>query len=391
MKKVIIGILCLCLMGILVSRTGIFARLTDSVSKDAVSGAEALVGQTVFLKEEPEYYYKQLSAPEQVWYRNIKDILGAMAGKTPLDGSVLGAGCDEDSIEKIFQAVMNDHPEFFFVSGYTYSKTTRGLRVESISFRGDYTMSKEEALEKKGWIESNTEAWLLNITDRADQYSKVKQIYEMVITRTDYDMEAPNNQNIYSVLVDHASVCQGYAKSIQYLCNEAGMECILVQGMVDTGDTHAWNCVKIDGMYYLLDATWGDASYRLKDASLDMNRPELNYDYLNVTTAEFADSHFPDERFSLPECTAVSANYYVKQDTLFREYNTFKLQEFFGRLKFESGISMKCENAECYREMKAALLDRQEIFQYISDRNITVAYTVNENQRTMTFWMTSGQ
>lgn len=390
MKKGIIGFLCLCLIAIVLGKTGFFSNLAEAVAGEEISGAEALAGQTVFLKEEPEYYYSQLSEQEKVWYCNIRDILGAMAGKTPLDKSVLGAGCDEKSIEKIFQAVMNDHPELFFVSGYTYSKVSRGLKVTSISFRGDYTMSKEDALEKKEWIESSTKAWCSEITGR-DQYTKVKQIYEMVIKKTNYDMEAPDNQNIYSVLVKHASVCQGYAKSIQYLCNEIGMECILVQGKVNTGETHAWNCVKIDGMYYLLDATWGDASYRAKDETKDFDKPDINYDFLNVTNAELADSHIPDKRFPLPECTSTAANYYVRQGTLFRTYDERKLQDFFGKLKYNKNISMKCEDEQCFREMKAALLDRQEIFQYISERNITVAYTTNENQRTLTFWMTSAR
>ncbi len=56
-------------------------------------------------------------------------------------------------------------------------------------------------------------------------------------------------------------VCEGYAKAFQYLCDLAGLDCIIVSGTM-TGGTgageHMWNIVCLDGVNYLVDVTNSD-------------------------------------------------------------------------------------------------------------------------------------
>jgi hypothetical protein len=55
-------------------------------------------------------------------------------------------------------------------------------------------------------------------------------------------------------------VCEGYAKSAQYLCDLAldNVQCITVTGTMDGGN-HMWNIVTINGQNYLMDLTTCDS------------------------------------------------------------------------------------------------------------------------------------
>jgi transglutaminase/protease-like cytokinesis protein 3 len=66
------------------------------------------------------------------------------------------------------------------------------------------------------------------------------------------------------------AVCEAYSLIFKRMCEALGLEAVkisgyskgtsYVPGKLPTKTNHAWNAVKIDGTYYLLDATWGAGS-----------------------------------------------------------------------------------------------------------------------------------
>lgn len=71
------------------------------------------------------------------------------------------------------------------------------------------------------------------------------------------------------------AICDGLSKAFLSLCKIEGIECLKISGTVgDEG--HAWNKVKINGSWYMVDTTWGN--------SLDTNTSKeyLNHEYLLV-------------------------------------------------------------------------------------------------------------
>ncbi|MBR1930684.1 MAG: hypothetical protein IJ833_04285 [Lachnospiraceae bacterium] len=338
------------------------------------------------------FAYDSLRLIEQEWYREIEQSLGNMEENTRLDVSLLAEGLSIEDIDFIFQCVMMDHPELFYVEGYTYTKYTRGEEIVAIEFNGTWNAKREEVLSKMAEIESAVMPLLEGAKDCTSDYERIKYVYETIIRNTEYGMDSPDNQNIYSVFVDHVSVCQGYAKAAQFLLNRMGIECTLVQGKVDTGEKHAWNLVKSDGSYYYMDCTWGDASYQTEDVLEDVGgKPEINYDYLCVNTELLCQTHTVDSVVSLPYCVDDRDNYYVREGALFSEYDREKMRHLFEHA-MESGkqhISLRCTDTACFDSILRAMVEKQEVFDYIQDTEVKVAYSHNDQQLSMTFWVTN--
>jgi len=346
-----------------------------------------------FLNEEAWCYaYQNLSEAETLWYHNIADCLGKMREEVRLDKQGLVCGLDENDIDKIFQCVLKDHPELFYVEGYTYRKYTRNDKIVAIQFSGTYGMSPEQAIARNKEIEAQIKELLVGGAGLENDYDKVKYAYETIIYQTEYALEAPDNQNIYSVFVNRKSVCQGYAKAVQYLLERMGVKCTLVFGTVENGEGHVWNLVQVNDSFYYLDATWGDPSYQsAQDETGEEYFPNISYDYLCITTAQLLRTHVLQEYVPMPECTEDVDNYYVREGTLFTNYDREQMKEVFQRY-MESGkrdVTIKCVDEAVFSEIMNAMVEEQEIFDYLSEEYDSVGYTQNEKQLSMTFWVTN--
>lgn len=349
--------------------------------------------QVQMVEDLSDYAYKTLSEQEQIWYKDIEKALGGQIGTIELTSRVLEKGLDENDIDKIFQCVLIDHPEMYYVDGYTYTKFTNGSKTVSINFAGTYNKNIKEAKASKVEIAKAVQPILDGAAGLTSDYDKVKYVYETVILNTEYNLNASDNQNIYSVFVNGKSVCLGYAKATQYLLNRLGVECTLVQGTVNGGEGHAWNLVKIDDKYYHVDTTWGDASYNLAGGvtgSAD-GAPQISYDYLCVTDAQIMATHTVDSVITMPECKSTAANYYVNENKVFKTYDKQKMMRIFSQVPTDrqSAVAVQATNAECYEAMKAGMIDKQDVFDYLPSDNLSVYYSYNDAMMTLTFWMTN--
>ena len=340
--------------------------------------------QVVRREEEHGYAYSMISKEEQAVYLEIRDALLNFEKNVTLSSN------DKDEISHAFQCVLNDHPEIFYVDGYTYTEYTLGDILKRITFTGTYHYSPEEVRQKQWQIDIYVNQCLAGMPEDADEYTKVKYIYEYLIHHTEYDANADDNQNICSVFIEGRSVCQGYAKATQYLLNKAGIFATLVLGRVVGGEGHAWNLVRIDDKYYYVDTTWGDASYQaIGDSYPGEKIPTINYDYLCVSTEQMNLTHELDNVVDMPECTSLDDNYYVHEDRYFTEWDEDLIINVF-REEYEKGsayVTLKCADADVYSRMYDELIIKQGIFLYLECPDGVVSYTEDEAQYSLSFWL----
>lgn len=360
-------------------------RQTQAVSHEAVKLTEQARAS---LQEEQadSYAYQHLTQEEQEIYI---EILWALS---EFQENVVLSSMDQDEIARIFQCVLNDHPEIFYVDGYTYTQYTLGDILKKITFTGTYQMDRQEIALRQEQIDNYVNQCLDGIPEGADEYETVKYIYEYLIFHTEYDAESENNQNICSVFLNGSSVCQGYAKATQYLLQRAGIYSTLVLGKVSAGEGHAWNLVRIDGNWYYVDTTWGDASYQAVGTTAsypEKKMPSINYDYLCVTTKQLCKTHEIDNVVELPQCDSMEANYYVREGLYFTSLDKEQLAAIFqnGYEKGNAYVTLKCASAEVYEQMEEMLITEQEIFHYLDSEDGVVSYTDSEEQYSMSFWL----
>ncbi len=325
------------------------------------------------------YAYSKLSTENQNFYAQIYDAL--LYKKV----DVLVATKDPVILDKAFQCVMLDHPELFYVDGYKYVKHILNGETIRITVTGNYTMTDLEITKYRKEIDTYKNNFFGTMPASLDTYGKVKYTYEYIVNNTEYALNAPNNQNIVSVFSNHQSVCQGYAKAFQYLLYEMQIPCELVLGSAN-GEGHAFNLVKINGAYYYVDPTWGEASY-LAGNSIETNG--IMYDYLCVTTEFLLKTHQISMPIEMPVCTATEANYYVRENAYFTAMDTNKMAQLFqdGYTYGKTFVVIKCDTVDTLHSLIDELITNNKIFSYMKNQTASVSYSVSEENYTITVWL----
>ncbi|MGI6116893.1 MAG: transglutaminase domain-containing protein [Bilifractor sp.] len=197
--------------------------------------------------ESTMYYYDRLSAAQKKIYTRL--LSTKETGSRTVDFS---EGVNIQDLKRAVTACSYDNPDYYWIAdGYTiyYSRSTGAARYAS--FREKPDSSAEKA------IRSAVSAALKTVPSGADEYQTAKKLYTYLINTTDYLESSLYGQDVRSVLQYHSSVCAGYARTFKLLCNEAGIECSVVTGTVN-GIGHAWNLLRINGVYTWADPTWED-------------------------------------------------------------------------------------------------------------------------------------
>lgn len=181
----------------------------------------------------------------------------------------------KDQVNTVFEAVFYDHPELFWLdTGYSYRYTDDGKIVE-IDLKFNETANDLE--NAKAAFNNAAQAIITQAKQYPDAVSQERYVHDAIIDETDYDLNASLNQSAYSALVNHSTVCAGYAKAFQYIMDQLGIPAYYVTGTSENED-HAWNIVVINGVNTNVDLTWDDTSGE-------------RYRFFNLSDGEMSSSH----------------------------------------------------------------------------------------------------
>lgn len=230
------------------------------------------VGETGENASFPEAYYPYYAMLDQDMKPLYHQIYANAAALTTSFAPVVDV--DIDRLQRVFEAVYNDHPELFWLDcGYSCKYLADGRCVE-ITLRYNSTVNNLDTSRQQ--FLNRAETILTAARELGSDYEKEKYVHDALMTLVQYDVSAPLNQSAYSALVNGRTVCAGYARAFQYLMQQLEIPCYYCTGTA--GEDHAWNIVQLANEYYNVDLTWDDTD-------------PGTHDYFNRTDWDFANSH----------------------------------------------------------------------------------------------------
>ncbi|MBE7055973.1 MAG: hypothetical protein E7388_00835 [Ruminococcaceae bacterium] len=181
-----------------------------------------------------------------------------------------------DDIVKVLYSIWSDHAEnfWFFSAGYgSYYDSADNIFVITIYVYADSIWTDAAALQQD---EINFEKEVNKIVAAApkttaydailyfDQWLCDNNVYSNLGASQGYNV---SNTAVSAILSKNnpltGPVCQGYSTAFKYLCDKAGIVCVMILGNAYDNSglmgAHAWNYVKLDGKWYALDITWNDS------------------------------------------------------------------------------------------------------------------------------------
>jgi hypothetical protein len=259
----------------------------------------------------------------------------------------------------------------FFIGNVTFSQNEKAID------------ERAKNLNYPGTIASLVDSLTLNLSSDKE---KARAIYSWIAYHIEYDFVGLKNESKLKVdplgvISKGKSVCQGYANLFNELATIAGLESEVVVGWAKNGmdkigkidwesSNHAWNAVKIDNKWQLIDVTWG-SGYGRNNKFIR----EFNAVYFCTPPEKMILNHYPeDEKWKLgvnvsKEMFDLSPNYY----TPFLMLDIKKLNQTQGYLQ-PSFFKKTQIKFECDAEIKNILLTCD------NDKTVNVDFTTSKNR-----------
>ena len=267
-------------------------------------------GEYIFVKGAPiekAYPYSTLDSNKKAAYDAMLTAIKAHKDRFDMPDGIRISG---DDYVELYQLIYDFEYSIFDLDvniRYTSASNTGNVVSAQLSYL--YTAEQVGVMQKK--IDAAADKIISELWDGMSEYEIVKFFYDKLASEIEYNEKAENLRDIYGALVDKSTVCGGYARAFSYLCSKVGIETITTLG--DFNETpHMWNMVKIDGNWYHVDVTSGNAT--------NTEFPYIRYDYFCVTDDIINKYHvLYDQPFDYPKASSEKYNYFVYNNLVARD------------------------------------------------------------------------
>ena len=223
-----------------------------------------------------DYYYSKLTQQERLLYERMDAVCGQLLGSDSLTAAtyevnrngkkaegrgtkmISTQGLSSDQVKTVYELFIYANPQYYFLSNSRYVKTGE----VALGIYDAFASGSARARATKQ-VFAKVAAMQRQINAVGTVYDTELQIHELICDEVDYqtadyavaDTADPYyTQTIYGALTTGKTVCAGYTKLYELLCNYFGIDCIAV-----TSDDHAWNLVRYGTHWYIVDTTWDDS------------------------------------------------------------------------------------------------------------------------------------
>lgn len=251
------------------------AYLTDREEKLSRKSGDVEPEFSVHFAEKEDIAMKEVRRVETEIFANtaLGEYLATnmLGGAKIIDLSEFPEARDKNFVDDVFMEAYYQNPLILGIKGYKISKNGKSVRVVYEETPKSQAQKQEEIKDKVSEIIS--EIITENMTDQEKELAINQYLCDTVVYDEDALANAEENNfmivdeafndsfTAYGALINGKCVCAGYAAAFHLLAQEAGLESIVVTGYLEGSLAHAWNKVKIDDEWQIVDVTNNDNEY----------------------------------------------------------------------------------------------------------------------------------
>ena len=269
---------------------------------------------------------------------------------------------DKKTWSKILGLVYFQEPQLFWLNST--------ILVGKLYFL-EYDTNEIARMQKE--IDATVAKIMKDADAKTTTFDKLKVFHDYIVKNSNFEKSTEDgayNSSIYSVLSGKVGnvQCSGYAKAMKYLCDQAGINCMVITGNNKDGSSHAWNIVDVDGAWYNIDVTWDDPKLPTPDSNylrhtffLVPDKWIKDISHFNANVKDFAFGTV--KYFTPPSCTESSQNYFAKKNMIYSDAASAEaaIKSQIDSVLASNGkvIEIRCENKEVYNAVYKKLKDYQ--------------------------------